>query len=244
LSSNSENSTLRVLVLTCTYNERKNIESLVEELHRVSPGADVLVVDDGSPDGTGSWVESQLVKDSHLRLIQRGGKLGLGTAIKRGLQFGIDEGYDFVVNLDADFSHDPQALTDLIRAAINESADLTIGSRYVEGGGLKSCSWRRHLVSRAANALARQLVGWKIRDCSSAYRVYRTSFLRMLDLDRIDCVGYGFLEEILFAFLEANARVIERPIVYTERELGESKISLSEAVGTLKVLWKLRRNRR
>ncbi len=128
----------RVLVLVCTYNERKNIAALVEAIGKSLLPADLLVVDDGSPDGTGDWVASQLESKPMLKLLQRGGKLGLGTAIKQGLLFGIDKGYDFVVNLDADFSHDPAVLPILVESTVKESADLTIGSRYVDGGGLRN----------------------------------------------------------------------------------------------------------
>jgi dolichol-phosphate mannosyltransferase len=236
---------MRVLVLVCTYNEIHNLPSLVENIQTGSPQADVLIVDDGSPDGTGEWVQTQiLLGNSQLHLIQRGEKQGLGTAIKAGLDYAIAHHYDYTVNLDADFSHDPQALPTLVSAAIAEKADLVIGSRYVTGGGLKNCSWRRHLVSRAANVCARILVGWKIRDCSSAYRCYRVAFLAQLDLNAIKCRGYGFLEEILWAILKNAGRVIERPIVYTEREHGESKISTREAIGTLKVLCQLARRGR
>lgn len=236
---------MRIVVLVCTYNEIRNLPSLVETILTGNPHVDVLVVDDGSPDGTGAWAQSQIsLGISRLHLIQRGEKQGLGTAIKAGLNYAIAQKYDFIVNLDADFSHDPHALPTLVSAAITEKADLVIGSRYVAGGGLKNCSWRRHLVSRAANVCARILVGWKIKDCSSAYRCYRVAFLAQLDLNTIKCSGYGFLEEILWAILKNSGAVIERPIIYTERELGESKISAREAIGTLKVLCRLARRGR
>ncbi len=230
----------RVLVLVCTYNERKNIAALVEAIGKSLPSADLLVVDDGSPDGRGlGGFTIGIEADVEVASTRR--ETRLGTAIKQGLLFGIDKGYDFVVNLDADFSHDPAVLPILVESTVKESADLTIGSRYVDGGGLRNCSWRRHFVSRAANFCARRLVGWKIRDCSSAFRCYRTDFLSKLDLGKIECKGYGFLEEILFAVLQSGGRVIERPIIYTEREFGESKISMREAIGTFSVLWQLGR---
>jgi dolichol-phosphate mannosyltransferase len=245
LSSASDRPSSRVLVLACTYNELGSLPNLVQSIRTTLPSADILVVDDGSPDGTGDWVQSQISQSrDQLHLIQRGGKRGLGTAIKAGLAFAIEHQYEFVVNLDADFSHDPLVIPSLIEASIEASSDLTIGSRYVSGGGLKNCSWRRHFVSRAANVCARSLVGWKIRDCSSAYRCYRVAFLAQLNLNEITCVGYGFLEEILWAILKNSGRVIERPIVYTEREHGESKISAREAIGALKILVHLARRGR
>jgi dolichol-phosphate mannosyltransferase len=232
-----------LLVLVCTYNERHNLPSLVETIAAHQPTADILVVDDGSPDGTGDWVAEAARHQPQLKLRQRGSKLGLGTAIRHGLEYAIEHGYRYVVNLDADFSHDPAKIAALLEAADRQQADLVIGSRYVPGGGLAHCSWRRHLVSRTANGLARCLVGWKIRDCSSAYRCYRVAFLEQLELSQLRCAGYGFLEEILWAVLRQGGKVIETPIIYTERERGDSKISIREAVGTFQVLWRLSRQK-
>ncbi len=232
-------SSVRLLVFVCTYNERENLPSLVEKILAAAPLAQLLVIDDGSPDGTGDWAAEEALRRPQLHLLQRGAKLGLGTAIKAGLTHAMKHGYDYAINLDADFSHDPAQIPNLHNTAIDSQAALVIGSRYVEGGGLKNCSWRRHIVSRAANIYARAIVGWKIRDCSSAYRCYRVDALQKIVLSKIECAGYGFLEEILWAIIQSGGSVIESPIVYTEREHGESKISLKEATGTLKVLHRL-----
>jgi dolichol-phosphate mannosyltransferase len=232
-------SSTRVLVFVCTYNERANLPQLVEEILTVIPSAQLLVVDDGSPDGTGQWAAEESQRRPALNLMQRGAKLGLGTAIKAGLTYALEQGYDYAINLDADYSHDPSQIPTLLQAAMETQAALVIGSRYVKGGGFQNCSWRRHLVSRVANIYARAVVGWKVGDCSSAYRCYRVDAMRRIDLSRVNCVGYGFLEEILWAILQSQGSVIERPIVYTEREHGESKISLKEATGTLGVLHRL-----
>jgi len=234
-------------------------------------------MDDASPDGTAVVVQKAIetgLYGDQLRLKIRAGKLGLGSAIRDGLHFAIEQGYELVVNLDADFSHDPAAIPKLLAAmntpqvdAVEESivdgqvvsghindaqVGLVIGSRYVHKGGLVNCSWKRKLVSKAANAYARMLLGWSIKDCSSAYRCYRVASLRRLPWHEIQCNGYGFLEEILWHLLNlsnskdgdsglSKLKVIEVPIIYTERELGSSKISLAEATGTLEVLHKLRR---
>lgn len=233
----------RVLVLVCTYNERANLPRLVDEILAAAPDLQLLVIDDGSPDGTGAWAIDETTRRPALHVIQRGAKLGLGSAIKVGLEFALEHNFDFVVNLDADFSHDPARIPDLLNASIESNAALVIGSRYVAGGGLKNCSWRRHFVSQVANRYARLILGWKIYDCSSAYRCYRVDDLRRLDLSKIKCSGYGFLEEILWAILNRRGLVVERPVIYTERENGESKISLKEATGTLYVLHRLALNR-
>ena len=259
---NSINDESSLLVLVCTYNERANIDRLIKTIHQVVPFADILVMDDASPDGTAVAVQKAIetgLYGDQLRLKIRSGKLGLGSAIREGLHFAIEQGYELVVNLDADFSHDPAAIPELLEAMNTRQVDnvdgqvgLVIGSRYVHKGGLVNCSWKRKLISKAANAYARMLLGWSIQDCSSAYRCYRVASLRRLPWHEIQCNGYGFLEEILWHLLNLNhskdggsefprVKVVEVPIIYTERELGSSKISLAEATGTLEVLHKLRR---
>jgi len=247
----------RLLVLVCTYNERTNIERLIESICISSPSADLLIVDDSSPDGTAEIVRAAISDKrfgDRLKLKVRPGKQGLGSAIRDGLQLAMQEHYEFVLNLDADFSHNPVAIPSLLDAMKDTSIDLAIGSRYVQGGSLVNCSWKRKLVSKIANAYARLLLRWKIRDCSSAFRCYRVASLRRLPWDAIQCNGYGFLEEILWHVINSSEssretnransnsfspNVVEVPIIYTERERGDSKISLNEAMGTLSVLHKL-----
>ncbi len=231
----------RTLILICTYNERANLPSLIHAIEQVVPQCDVLVVDDNSPDGTSDWVREQMEADSKLKLISRSGKLGLGSAIRFGIQHGIQAGYDWIVNLDADWSHDPAAIPKLLEARFSngEKRDLVIGSRYVTGGGMKNCSWRRHVVSRCANFYTRWLLGIRTKDCSSAFRCYRASFYRQFDFDVIRCTGYGFLEEVLWLTLIQRGVVSEVPIVYTERMKGESKISVNEAIDTASTINRL-----
>jgi dolichol-phosphate mannosyltransferase len=215
------------LILICTYNERENLPRLFHAIREVCPKLDILVVDDRSPDRTADWVREQMQSDPTIHLIERSGKLGLGTAISTGMQFAIDQGYCWLINLDGDLSHDPAVIPQLLSK--QDQWDLVIGSRYVSGGGLEGCSWRRIAVSRMANQLARWMVGWSIRDCSSAYRLYRVESLKQIGLSNLKESGYGFLEEILAYLIKNGARVTEVPIVYRERRLGQSKISLQEA---------------
>lgn len=242
-------SQVKLLVLVCTYNELDNLPKLVESIRESVPNADVLVVDDGSPDNTGGWVRSQIERESQkqnskLLLIDRGLKLGLGGAIKAGLQYGMENGYEFVLNLDADFSHDPDVIPQVVEPALKYSdINLVIGSRYVEGGGLQNCSMKRIFVSRCANLYARWKLGWPFKDCSSAYRCYRTSALKRLNMESLQCTGYGFLEEILWHLWKLGERIVEVPITYTEREQGKSKISMQEATGTIEVLKRLARTK-
>jgi len=254
-----------MLVLICTYNERENLPLLLPKIAEAVPGVDVLIVDDGSPDGTSKWVREQQetlhsrtttqeVQTSaskqigiqsdlgKLFLLERQGKLGLGSAIQEGMRYAIEHQYEWVLNLDGDMSHDPAVIPQMIQ--LRENADLVIGSRYVSGGGLAGCSWRRVFVSRAANTLARWIVGWKIGDCSSAYRLYRVATLQQIDLSQMQERGYGFLEEILAHILRVGGRVLEVPIVYHERRLGKSKISIQEARSAFAALLRASRLRR
>lgn len=231
----------RLLILVCTYNEKLNLPTLFEKLDATLPGVDVLVVDDNSPDGTAQWVESKAAIRANTFLIHRSGKLGLGTAIRAGMRYAIENKYDWVLNLDADLSHDPAAIPKLLGERTTH--DLIIGSRYVSGGGLEGCSWKRIFVSRCANAYARWVVGWKVRDCSSAYRLYRVAALAQLDWTQIHGKGYGFLEEILWHLIDQGNRLKEVGIVYTERQRGNSKISIKEALSTIDSLHRVARLR-
>jgi dolichol-phosphate mannosyltransferase len=231
-----------LLVLICTYNERSNLPPLFEQIHAVVPAANILVVDDASPDGTGEWVRERSQSDPRVHLMARSGKLGLGTAIREGMEYAIEHGHTWLINLDGDLSHDPKAMLPMLRQ--RDAWDLVIGSRYVEGGGLEGCSWRRILVSRCANGLARIMVGWSIQDCSSAYRMYRVASLKEIALGDIRATGYGFLEEVLAMLIRSGARVTETPITYTERQQGQSKISLKEAWSTFTALLHIARTHR
>jgi dolichol-phosphate mannosyltransferase len=223
-----------LLILICTYNERANLPILFEQLDAVVPTARFLVVDDNSPDGTSDWVEEQMKTKPSISLIRRSGKLGLGTAIRAGMQFAIENGFEWLLNLDADLSHSPIAIPAML--AKRSESDLVIGSRYVEGGGMQGCSWRRVFVSKCANAYARRIIGWSVGDCSSAFRLYRVKSLMALDLNAMRITGYGFLEEILWHLIHAKARLNEVGIVYTERQQGKSKISIKEALSTISAI--------
>lgn len=223
-----------MLVLVCTYNERQNLPELFQRIEQVVPEAHVLVVDDNSPDGTSNWVAEHAQSHPNVHLIKRSGKLGLGTAIRDGMLFAKEHGYQWLVNLDADLSHDPAVIAPMI--ALADQSDLVIGSRYVPGGGMEGCSWRRKLTSRCANRYARWLMRWNVSDCSTSYRLYRMSLLNRIDLMQLRGVGYGFLEEILWYVIDAGARINETPIVYTERRQGKSKISIAEAFSALSAL--------
>ncbi len=227
----------RILVILCTYNERENLGALVPEIRRTLPDADVMVIDDGSPDGTGALADELSATDPRIRVLHRAGKLGLGSAILAGLRRAIADGYDFVINMDADFSHDPKHLPALV--ACMERADVAIGSRYVPGGDIEGWGPLRHFMSQGINWYARLLLGLSTRDNSGAYRCYRCSKLRQINLDRVRARGYAFQEEILFHCRLAGCRFEETPIVFHDRRYGTSKINWRESAAALWIILRL-----
>ncbi len=227
----------RILVTLCTYNERDNVCQLVPEIRRILPGADVLVIDDNSPDGTGQVADELTAADTHVRAIHRAGKEGLGTATLAGFRDAIANKYDFVLNMDADFSHDPQYLPAVVEGM--SRADVSIGSRYVPGGGIEGWGPLRHFMSRGINWYARLLLGLSTRDNSGAYRCYRVSKLAQIDFDRVRAQGYAFQEEILYRCRLVGCRFAETPIVFRERRYGASKINLRESAVALWIIFRL-----
>jgi len=229
----------KTLVTVATYNEMENLPGLVEEIFRVVPEVDLLVIDDNSPDGTGDWCDRKAAEDARLHCLHREGKLGLGTATIAAMRWGIERGYRYVLNMDADFSHQPRYLGDLIAGMDppdGPPVDVMIGSRYVPGGGVEGWPLRRHLMSRGVNCYARWLLGLKPKDCSGAYRCYRTSLLSQLDFAAIRSRGYSFQEEILWHLKRLGARFGETPITFIDRQRGSSKIDTKEAAAALWII--------
>jgi dolichol-phosphate mannosyltransferase len=227
----------RVLVTLCTYNERDNIAALIPEIWQFAPDADILVIDDNSPDGTGAIADDWAARDSRVHVLHRPGKLGLGTATLAGFHYAVDHGYEYLVNLDADFSHPPRFIPAL--RALMDHSDVAIGSRYVGGGGVVGWGLRRHLMSRAINWYARTLLRLKTRDNSGSYRCYRVERLRLLDLGVFLARGYAVQEEILYRCRRIGCRFAETPIVFEDRRYGTSKISLREAVSAGWIIFRL-----
>lgn len=232
----------RTLVTIATYNERENLPLLVDAVFAEVPNLDILVIDDNSPDGTGQWCDERAATDPRVHCLHRSGKLGLGTATIAGMRYGIDHGYDFVLNLDADFSHHPRYLKSLLAgmaADEGQPIDVMIGSRYVPGGGVVGWPLKRKLMSRGVNLYARMMLGLPARDCSGAYRCYRTSLLKKIDFEQVRSRGYSFQEEILWHLKRAGARFGEAPIMFADRERGQSKINSREAKDALKIILQL-----
>lgn len=227
----------RLLVTLCTYNERDNLAPLIAEIWRFAPSAEILVVDDGSPDGTGKVADELADADPRVHVLHRPGKLGLGTATVAAFQYGVEHGYDLLINLDADFSHHPRYIPSLLTAM--DQADVAIGSRYVAGGGVVGWGLRRHFMSRAINWYARTLLRLKTRDNSGAYRCYRVAKLREMDLDRFLARGYAIQEETLYRCRRCGCRFQETPIIFEERRYGNSKINLGESIAACWVILRL-----
>ncbi len=230
------------LVTVATYNEMENLPRLVEEILRHVPEADVLVIDDNSPDGTGEWCERQGAENPRLGCLHRPGKLGLGTATIAGMKYAVEHGYRYVLNMDADFSHPPKYLPSLLAGMDppgGPPVDVMIGSRYVPGGGVEGWPLRRRLMSRAVNLYARWMLGLRPKDCSGAFRCYRTAVLAKLDFDSIRSRGYSFQEEILWRLWRLGARLGETPIVFVDRRLGVSKIDSGEALAAVRIIFAL-----
>lgn len=234
----------KALIVLPTLNEVDNIRPLIEGIRRATQASgpfDILVVDDGSPDGTADAVRALQAADPHLHLLQRGRRLGLGTAYRAGFDRAREMGHEFVFTMDADLSHNPEHVPHLWREA--PQSDLVIGSRYIPGGGILNWPWHRRLLSATANRLARWVLGLRARDCTSGFRCYRLELLRRIDLDRIQSEGYSYLTEVLFRCQRAGARIREVPIKFADRRRGKSKISKREIWRAVWTLVRLRFSR-
>lgn len=230
----------RLLFTLATYNEIENVPRLVAELRSICPDAHILVVDDNSPDGTGEWVETQQAVDPHLHLLSRPKKEGLGTATMAAMRYAVENDYEVMLNLDADFSHDPTYIPRMLES-LDETptADIVIGSRYVAGGGIKHWPLSRLLGSQLVNLATRWLLWLSPKDCSGAYRAWRVALLKRMPLEAIASRGYAFQEESLWHARRAGARIREVPIVFGDREQGKSKINAKETVAVLGTILRL-----
>jgi dolichol-phosphate mannosyltransferase len=233
----------RCLVVVPTYNERANVGPIVNAIRRWLD-ADVLIVDDGSPDGTGGESDRISTSDRRVRVLHRPAKMGLGSAYVQGFRVAIREGYGRVFEMDADFSHQPGDLPRLAQASLN--ANLVIGSRYVPGGSTTGLSLHRRLLSRGGNVYARMFLGSAVRDWTAGFRCFDVDALSRIDLDRVAAQGYAFQIEMAWRFVRAGMRVLEVPIQFSERALGDSKMTyaIAREAAVLVPSLRLRRRRR
>lgn len=214
---------MRVLTVIPTYNEKENLPVVVERLRAAVPDCDILVVDDNSPDGTGQLADSMAAEDSHINVLHRTVKDGLGGAYLAGFDWGLEAGYDVLVEMDADCSHQPEQLP-LLLQAVESGADLAIGSRYVPGGKTKNWPLHRQILSRGANLYTRLILGTKVKDITAGYRAYRREALQKLNLEGIDSKGYVFQVDLAWRSEQAGLKIVEVPITFVEREIGSSKM--------------------
>ncbi len=215
----------RTLVIIPTYNERENLPLIVGRVHHASPEVHILVVDDGSPDGTGQLADELALADpDRVHVMHRTSKAGLGAAYLAGFAWGLGRGYSVLVEMDADGSHAPEELNRLLNA-VDAGADLAIGSRYVSGGTVRNWPVRRLVLSKTANTYSRLLLGVGIHDITAGYRAYRREVLEKIDLSAVDSKGYCFQIDLTWRAINNGFKVVEVPITFTERELGVSKMS-------------------
>lgn len=213
----------RVLVIIPTYNERENLEPITTRVRTAVPAVDVLVVDDASPDGTGEIADRLATDDEQVHVLHRTGKDGLGAAYLAGFGWALERGYDVLVEMDADGSHQPEELPALLTALVD--ADVVIGARYVPGGRVVNWPLRREVLSRGANTYARLLLGVPLHDSTGGYRAYRATALHKIGLEGVDSRGYCFQIDLAYRAVQAGLRVVEVPITFIERERGNSKMS-------------------
>jgi dolichol-phosphate mannosyltransferase len=237
VNSGSGEPAASVLVVIPTYNERDNIEPLLTRLHTAVPDADALVVDDGSPDGTGELADKLAADDPRVRVLHRTAKAGLGSAYLAGFATALRGEYRVIVEMDADGSHAPEDLPALLAALdTGEGADVVLGSRYVRGGEVVNWPAYRNWISRSGNLYSRLALGVSVRDITGGYRVFRREVLESLTLDEVESQGYCFQIDLAWRALQAGFRVVEVPITFTERERGASK--MSNAI-VAEALWKV-----
>ena len=223
---------MRVLVVLPTFNEAENIGTVLPRIRAALPDAGILVVDDGSPDGTADLADAMAGDLGELEVLRRKSKSGLGSAYRGGFAWGLERGWDAFVEMDADLSHDPDALPGLV-APLESGADLVVGSRYVPGGSIPNWRWHRRLLSQGGNIYAALLLGLGITDSTSGFRAYRAEILRKMDLDAVRAEGYGFQIEMVYEVLRHGGTVTEVPIRFVDRVQGKSKMSMNIVVEAL-----------
>ncbi|MFI3298979.1 MAG: polyprenol monophosphomannose synthase [Rikenellaceae bacterium] len=213
------------LVIIPTYNEIENIEAMINKVFSLEESVDLLVIDDGSPDGTAAVVKSMQEKYSGLHIVERTGKLGLGTAYIAGFKWALERDYDYICEMDCDFSHNPDDLTKLISACRDEGFDLSIGSRYVTGVNVVNWPMGRVIMSYYASKYVRTVLGMKVRDCTAGFVCFTRKVLQTINLDDVRMKGYGFQIEMKYSTFKLGFKIKEVPIIFTDRTEGTSKMS-------------------
>ncbi|MFZ5438733.1 MAG: polyprenol monophosphomannose synthase [Myxococcota bacterium] len=227
------------LVIIPTYNERDNLGPITEAVLKADPRVDILVVDDNSPDGTGQLADELAAKEPRIRVLHREKKQGLGRAYLHAFRWALAEKYQFIIEMDADFSHDPKYLPKLIDTA-QSGADIALGSRYVEGGGTVNWGVSRQIISKGGSLYARTILGVDVRDLTGGFKCFNRRVLETIDLDAVQSSGYAFQIELTYRALKKGFTVKEVPIVFEDRRVGQSKMSRKIFLEAVRMVWKLR----
>jgi len=229
-----------VLAIIPTYNEKENVKTVIQRVLATDPRVSILVVDDGSPDGTGEIVENLGKKEKRISLLRRPEKMGLGTAYVTGFKWALEKGYDAVVEIDADLSHNPDDIVKMLAMAEEQKAHFVIGSRYVDGVNVVNWPLRRLLLSYFASVYSRFATGMPFRDLTAGFALIRREALEAINLDKIRSNGYSFQIEVKFKIYKKGYKMIECPIIFTERRQGKSKMSRKIVFEAIFMVWKLR----
>jgi len=229
----------QALIVVPTYNERDNVRGIAARLLAALPGTELLFVDDNSPDGTGAVIDELIAAEPRIHVLHRAGKLGLGTAYIEGFGWGLARGYTYLFEMDADGSHDPKYLPQMLALA-EDGADVVVGSRYVPGGGTENWSLGRKLISRGGGFYARTILGVDLRDVTAGFICWRSSALELIELGSITSNGYSFQIEMKYRALKRGLRVVETPIMFVDRRVGQSKMSRAIFIEALWKVWGLR----
>lgn len=227
------------LIVVPTYNERDNVRGIAADFLAALPGVELLFVDDNSPDGTGDILDELAAADPRIHVMHRAGKLGLGTAYVEGFGWGLARGYDYLFEMDADGSHDPRYLPQMLALA-EDGADLVVGSRYVPGGGTENWGLGRKVISRGGSLYARTILGVDVRDVTAGFVCWRRAALEAIDLATVSSNGYSFQIEMKYRALRKGLRLVETPIVFVDRRVGKSKMSRAIVAEALLKVWALR----
>ncbi len=227
------------LVIIPTYNERENLGPISAAVLQADPRVDILVVDDNSPDGTGQFADELAAKEPRIKVLHREKKQGLGRAYLHAFRWALEHQYRYVIEMDADFSHDPRYLPGLIDTAVS-GADIALGSRYVPGGGTVNWGVSRQLLSQGGSLYARTILGVKVRDLTGGFKCFNRRVLEAIDLDAVQSSGYAFQIELTYRALKKGFTVKEVPIVFEDRRVGQSKMSRKIFLEAITMVWKLR----
>ncbi len=230
----------KAVVCLPTYNEKENLDAIVAAILAAAPSVDVLVIDDNSPDGTGRLADELAAREPRLHVLHRAGKEGLGKAYLAGFAWALARGYRLVLEMDADFSHDPRYLPAMLERA--READLVLGSRYVKGGGTVHWGVGRKILSRGGSLYARTILGLPVRDLTGGFKCFRREVLEAIDLPTVTCTGYAFQIELTYRAFRRGFRIVELPIVFEDRRVGQSKMSRRIVLEAIAKVWAIRRS--